>query len=378
MTTAEIPALTAERVRFMFNYDPATGELTWRNPTSNNVHAGQVAGGAPRQNGRRYVLIDGVQHLAHRIAWLHHYGRLPEENVSAKNGIYTDLRIGNLCLKTDAEIAQSGARRANSSGYRGVSWDKKKKKWQATITRDYRQVMIGRFDTAEEAAAAYQRAAKERDAKPSAFEGGERRARAVSVALSVELRRKWRRTIKDHGGAVGWSNFAEFAEEIGSEIPRRSKISAKNGKKPGPGNWLWVPIDNPKFNYRSPEGKLEANRKHRAENRENYKNKELVRDFGITLEQYQQMMVAQNGVCAICKKPEMATRRGRPLHLSVDHCHRTNEIRALLCSFCNKGIGKFFDDSSLLKAAGEYVDQHTARIQSRSASSSNMKTPKER
>lgn len=377
MSAGKTP-LTAERIRFMLNYDPITGDLTWKNSTSNNVPAGSVAGGAPRTNGRRYVVIDGVQHLAHRLAWLHHYGRLPEENVSAKNGNYTDLRIENLVLKTDSEVAGSGARRANSSGFRGVSWDKKKKKWQATITRNYKQVMLGRFATAEEASAAYERAAIERDAKPTDLDGEERRARAGAVALRVELRRKWRRTIKEHGGVVGWDSFETFSADIGGKIPYRSRIAAKNGGKPGPDNWLWVPIDNPQFDYRSPEGKLAAARKHRAENREHYKNKELVREFGITLEQYQEMLLAQRGVCAICGKPETATRRGRPLHLSVDHCHKTKQVRALLCGFCNKGLGKFFDNPDLLRSAATYVVEHTARIEARSASSSNMKTPKER
>lgn len=356
--------LTAERVRFMLNYNPVTGDLTWRNSTSNNVPAGSVAGGTPRRNGRRYIVIDGVQHLAHRLAWLHHYGRLPVENVSAKNGDYTDLRIDNLCLKTDGEIAQSGARRTNASGYRGVSWDKTKKKWQATITRDYKQVHLGRFDTPEEASAAYERAALERNAKPTSVAPAERRVRAEANRIAAFLRHKWRKAIKENDGVVGWPDFSAFVDDVGANIPRRSKIVAKDGGKPGPGNWLWVPIDAPQFDYRSSEGKLAANRKHRAENREHYKNKELFREFGITLAEYQQMLLAQNGVCAICKKPETGTRRGRPLHLSVDHCHRTNKIRALLCGFCNKGLGKFFDDPALLRKAAVYIEQHSARIAS--------------
>lgn len=65
--------------------------------------------------------------------------------------------------------------------------------------------------------------------------------------------------------------------------------------------------------------------------------------FGISLARYNEMLVAQGGVCAICKRPEQArsTREGahRPRPLSVDHCHRTNRVRGLLCFQCNVYLG---------------------------------------
>jgi hypothetical protein len=77
-------------------------------------------------------------------------------------------------------------------------------------------------------------------------------------------------------------------------------------------------------------------------------------DFGLTIEQYEMMLVAQGGVCAICGKEEKAAGR---TFLSVDHCHHTGEVRGLLCSRCNPGVGLFNDDPILLRNAAEYIER---------------------
>ena len=58
-----------------------------------------------------------------------------------------------------------------------------------------------------------------------------------------------------------------------------------------------------------------------------------------------------NGVCDICGNPESSKR----FLLSVDHNHKTNKIRGLLCGSCNKGLGGFKDDASLLQKAIIYL-----------------------
>lgn len=69
------------------------------------------------------------------------------------------------------------------------------------------------------------------------------------------------------------------------------------------------------------------------------------------ISEYAKLFSAQEGRCRICKKHKSELTQG----LSVDHCHRTNKIRGLLCGNCNRGIGIFFDDSALLKTASEYI-----------------------
>lgn len=72
------------------------------------------------------------------------------------------------------------------------------------------------------------------------------------------------------------------------------------------------------------------------------------RKFGISGEQYDQMLVDQNNQCAICKKEI-----GR--EAAVDHCHNTNKVRGLLCRKCNLGLGGFRDNVDTIRKAIEYV-----------------------
>lgn len=74
-----------------------------------------------------------------------------------------------------------------------------------------------------------------------------------------------------------------------------------------------------------------------------------LKEYGITLEQYDSMLAAQNNVCAICKEPPGKQR------LHVDHCHKTGQIRGLLCASCNIGIGYFRDSEALLGLAIQYL-----------------------
>lgn len=78
-------------------------------------------------------------------------------------------------------------------------------------------------------------------------------------------------------------------------------------------------------------------------------NARLKHLYGITLEQYNKMVVSQNGLCAICDKPPVDER------LVVDHCHNTGKVRGLLCRLCNSGIGKLGDDVERLKRAVAYL-----------------------
>lgn len=78
--------------------------------------------------------------------------------------------------------------------------------------------------------------------------------------------------------------------------------------------------------------------------------------FGITPSQYQEMLDAQDGVCAICERPERSTdKKGRIKALAVDHNHTTGAVRGLLCANCNKGIGNLGDDVDTLIAAAAYL-----------------------
>ena len=78
---------------------------------------------------------------------------------------------------------------------------------------------------------------------------------------------------------------------------------------------------------------------------------------GLTAKGYIEKLSAQKFVCAICEKEERSTdaRSGKVRDLAVDHSHETNEIRGLLCSSCNRGLGLFQDDPELIAKAAGYL-----------------------
>lgn len=80
----------------------------------------------------------------------------------------------------------------------------------------------------------------------------------------------------------------------------------------------------------------------RSERYERGRAEHLRRTYGITLEQYDEMVAEQNGVCAICHEVCNTGKR-----LAVDHNHDTGEVRGLLCSRCNLGIGYLRNVSNL-------------------------------
>lgn len=83
-------------------------------------------------------------------------------------------------------------------------------------------------------------------------------------------------------------------------------------------------------------------------------NTKLKRRFGITIEQYEEMLAAQGGKCAICGATESYMKHG----LAVDHCHATGQVRALLCKGCNIGIGNLRDSAELCARAARYLSAH--------------------
>jgi len=72
---------------------------------------------------------------------------------------------------------------------------------------------------------------------------------------------------------------------------------------------------------------------------------------GLSLEQYQSLLRLQNGVCAICKKPEMGKRVNR---LAIDHNPQTDKVRGLLCGSCNRRLG--FYEASIPGNFQQYLD----------------------
>jgi recombination endonuclease VII/HNH endonuclease len=205
------PPLTAERLRYLLDYDPATGIFVWKHPTVTSMKPGTRAGSA-RERGYWRIVIDGRQHLAATLAWMYMHGEKPSRVLRFKNGNTGDCRIGNL-------------------------------------------------------------------------------------------------------------TYGEF-------------------------------------HYSTPEGRRAYEKDYRQRDPRRGKNADLKKTFGITLAQFQEMLVEQKGVCAICGQPETLIRRGKVQSLSVDHNHETDAVRELLCTACNSMVGYSRERPELLRAAAAYLERH--------------------
>lgn len=78
----------------------------------------------------------------------------------------------------------------------------------------------------------------------------------------------------------------------------------------------------------------------------------LLETYGLTEDEYQAILDAQRGCCAICGG-------ARKYNLQVDHCHRTEAVRGLLCKACNKGILRSArDNPETLRSAANYLENY--------------------
>lgn len=151
----ELP--TQDRLRELFDYD--NGELFNRTDRANS----SIGSIATRQGHHAVVAtVNGVVYNASRLIWVWHFGAIPEGlHVAHINKNVLDNRIANLRLATKAEIVRSAMTpNHNTSGYKGVCFCKNRNKWHTQIVVNYRTIHLGRFDTKEEAHAAYCVAAK--------------------------------------------------------------------------------------------------------------------------------------------------------------------------------------------------------------------------
>lgn len=107
---------------------------------------------------------------------------------------------------------------------------------------------------------------------------------------------------------------------------------------------------NKKWVNKNPE-KVKSYAKKWNEKNPNHTHKHKLKyRYGLTLEDYNKKLLEQDGVCAICNRPETIRK-----NLCVDHNHSTGQIRGLLCDSCNKSLGGFNDSEKTLLDAINYL-----------------------
>jgi hypothetical protein len=148
------------RLREVLHYEPETGVFTWLVSTGRRTHIGDVAG-CIKGGGYQQIRIDGSIYLSHRLAFFFITGIWPRHQIDHINMARADNRWINLRMATRSQnMANRRAYAANKSGFKGVSFNKKARKWKATICIDGKNRHLGSRDTREEAATLYAEAAE--------------------------------------------------------------------------------------------------------------------------------------------------------------------------------------------------------------------------
>ena len=150
---------SVDLMRSLLDYDPETGSITWR-PQAGRVRVGKIAG---YKNSRGYLLINLNKGIvrAHRAAFALMTGEWPEMQVDHINGNKLDNRWENLRICENWQnSANKGIIRSNTSGIKGVWWNRSNQRWHAGIYVKNTSVHLGYFDRIDDAADAYRKAAE--------------------------------------------------------------------------------------------------------------------------------------------------------------------------------------------------------------------------
>ena len=151
--------ITQQKLLDLFEYDPITGWVINRVDRGSRARKGQRAG-TENSNGYRVIYVHGKNIREHRIIWCMVYGQFPVSEIDHIDGIRCNNALENLREATPTQNRYNADHVVGSSGLRGVSPSNSGLKWRARIRVDGQQILLGLFDTAEEAHAAYINAAE--------------------------------------------------------------------------------------------------------------------------------------------------------------------------------------------------------------------------
>ena len=146
----------------------------------------------------------------------------------------------------------------------------------------------------------------------------------------------------------------KLTEEERKLIEQQRKESIKRSKaKYREKNRELLREKNKKYIKENPEIVKNSKLKYRAKNKQNIKEQRRQIRYGITKQQYDEMLEKQQYCCAVCFIHMEKTSKKI---LDVDHCHSTGEIRGLLCNACNQALGLFKDNKQYISMAIQYLE----------------------
>jgi len=163
------------------------------------------------------------------------------------------------------------------------------------------------------------------------------------------LWQSWKSQVRSGGREDGWVDFWQFVKDVGQPEGDCRLYRLDVAKPWGAANFVWRPIIARGVSNGSREAKNAYMREWRSRNHGRVRSLEMKRARGMSIAEYDALLEAQGGGCAICGRKESDFR------LAIDHNHETGANRGLLCSNCNRGLGLFADDPARIDKAAVYL-----------------------
>ena len=173
-------------------------------------------------------------------------------------------------------------------------------------------------------------------------------------ATAHPLRKRWQKLKARDALGAEWMNFWTFVQDVGDPGEATKMLRLDDSRPFGKDNFRWaLPL--------TAERNAEYMKAWRDANPHAHRESHLMRNYNLTLAEYDAMAESQGGGCAICGEVESrysTTKDGSTRRLAVDHDHTTGKVRGLLCGDCNVGLGAFEDDGPRLIKAVQYLNRH--------------------
>lgn len=143
----------------LLSYDPLTGIFSW-NVNDGKKRIGKQAGNTSTALGYVEIRVNKTLYYAHRLAWFYVYGVWPDQQIDHLNNVRNDNRLSNLQQAGQSQNKKKlSLKNTNSSGFKGVCFDKRRGTYYARIVVDRKAISLGSFPTPQKAGAAYDAAA---------------------------------------------------------------------------------------------------------------------------------------------------------------------------------------------------------------------------
>jgi hypothetical protein len=140
--------ITKDQLHELFDYQD--GNLIWQIQLAYRGKVGSIAGSV-RNDGYRQVGIKRTDYLLHRLVFMYFHGYMPKY-IDHIDGDRSNNKIENLRECTNQQNSfNASISKNNTSGVRGVSWDKERKKWEAKCTMNRKTIHLGRFESLDDA-----------------------------------------------------------------------------------------------------------------------------------------------------------------------------------------------------------------------------------